>query len=296
MSVGGHAALREAFDPGLVEKLPRLTCGKCRDAQDKVCGDHKKTRCADCGNYISTAHIHLDYVGHAAVTDRLLKVDPQWTWQPLAADEDGLPVVTNLGTMAGEPVGLWIELTVLGVTRPGFGHGKNLKEAIGDAIRNAAMRFGVALDLWSKADLIERAEGETGDVRDPGGLQPTPVPRSWAKVKELVPKEKYEMWEAFVKAASYHQFGQTDSKKLSADQRKVMLQKAAGAAVWCNDHPNTPLGATWSHEHMSKGWAAVLDGAVLETPGFPVEEPPFVDEEAERIADEVFDGGGYGDA
>ncbi len=88
----------------------------------------------------------LDYVGHAAVTDRLLKVDPEWTWEPFATDERGLPVLDADGN-------LWIRLTVCGVTRPGVGDGKNAKELISDALRNAAMRFGVALDLWSKEDL-----------------------------------------------------------------------------------------------------------------------------------------------
>jgi hypothetical protein len=88
----------------------------------------------------------LDYVGHAAVTDRLLKVDPAWTWEPFATDERGLPALDADGN-------LWIRLTVCGVTRPGVGDGKNAKELISDALRNAAMRFGVALDLWSKEDL-----------------------------------------------------------------------------------------------------------------------------------------------
>jgi hypothetical protein len=91
------------------------------------------------------AGITLDYVGHAAVTDRLLQVDPSWTWEYApeypAAD------------------GMWIKLTVCGVTRPGFGDGKNPKEWISDAIRNAAMRFGVALDLWSKQPLLDETTG-----------------------------------------------------------------------------------------------------------------------------------------
>jgi hypothetical protein len=87
----------------------------------------------------------LDYVGHAATTSRLLEVDPEWTWEPMAVGPNGEPLMTNGG--------LWIRLTVCGVTRIGFGDGKNPKEIIGDAIRNAAMRFGVALDLWSKEDL-----------------------------------------------------------------------------------------------------------------------------------------------
>jgi hypothetical protein len=140
--------LREAFPAKEVGKLPRVTCKQCRDAQGKVCSDHKKAKCAECGNWMTTAHMHLDYVGHAAVTDRLLRVDPEWSWEPMAQNEHGFPVMDASG-------GLWIKLTVAGVTRPGYGEPGNtgVKEAIGDALRNAAMRFGVALDLWSKADL-----------------------------------------------------------------------------------------------------------------------------------------------
>ncbi len=93
--------------------------------------------------------VRLDYVGHADVTDRLLAVDPAWTWEPVSPEEYGTLPPSN---------GLWIKLTVAGVTRIGFGDaqgktgGDAVKEMIGDAIRNAAMRFGVALDLWSKSD------------------------------------------------------------------------------------------------------------------------------------------------
>ncbi len=95
---------------------------------------------------------YLDFVGHAATTARLLEVDPTWSWEPVSFDPRGLPGIDEHG-------GLWIRLTVAGVTRYGYGHagGKKgpdaIKEAIGDAIRNAAMRFGVALDLWAKEDI-----------------------------------------------------------------------------------------------------------------------------------------------
>lgn len=92
----------------------------------------------------------LDYVGHAAVTDRLLAVDPFWSWEPMAIDEAGVPAVDRKGN-------LWIRLTVCGVTRIGVGDGSSAKECIGDAIRNAAMRFGVALDLWGKEELEQAA-------------------------------------------------------------------------------------------------------------------------------------------
>lgn len=87
------------------------------------------------------------YTGHALVTDRILDVDRFWTWEPVAFTEQGLPQFDALG-------GLWIKLTICGVTRYGYGDaeakkGPNaIKEAIGDAIRNAALRFGVSIDLW----------------------------------------------------------------------------------------------------------------------------------------------------
>lgn len=122
--------------------------------------DNPKGKCAECGGWHGLPAVHLDYIGHATVTDRLLEVDPEWTWEPCAMDETGLP--RFLISQDGHPVGLWIRLTVLGVTRLGFGSVESNafepeKQLIGDALRNAAMRFGVALDLWSKAELESAA-------------------------------------------------------------------------------------------------------------------------------------------
>lgn len=103
------------------------------------------------------AGIQLDYVGHANVTDRLLEADPEWTWEPMAVDEFGLPKTDSKGN-------LWIKLTIDGITRIGVGDGPTAKVCIGDAIRNGAMRFGVALDLWSKEEL------------ESGPKEPTSVP------------------------------------------------------------------------------------------------------------------------
>ena len=95
--------------------------------------------------------LQLDFVGHGFITARLLDVDPTWNWEPVAFDAAGLPLIDEFG-------GLWIKLTVCGVTRIGYGDagGKRgpdaTKIAIGDALRNAGMRFGLALDLWCKGD------------------------------------------------------------------------------------------------------------------------------------------------
>jgi hypothetical protein len=112
-------------------------------------------------SYLPKGGAKLAYVGHAALTDRLLDTDPAWTWEPLALDERGLPALDEVG-------GLWIKLTVCGVTRLGYGDagqkkgGDAMKERIGDALRNAAMRFGAALDLWHKGDLHVEPEPASG--------------------------------------------------------------------------------------------------------------------------------------
>lgn len=140
--------LRAPFQATQIGHLPKVTCSNC-SARDRKCEQHKPSKCKICKAYISSAHIHIDYVGHADTTDRLLQVDPAWNWEPLGFTDRGLPALDDNG-------GMWIKLTVAGVTRLGYGHagskrgGDAVKEVIGDAIRNAAMRFGVALDLWRK--------------------------------------------------------------------------------------------------------------------------------------------------
>lgn len=139
------AKLREPFKPEQIDKLPK-----------PYKRDSEKGKCPECGGYHGLPAAHLDYVGHAQTTNRLLDADPTWTWEPVAFDDAGLPAFDRNG-------GLWIRLTIGGVTRLGYGdsQGKTgpnaIKEAIGDALRNASMRFGVALDLWAKSDLHSQA-------------------------------------------------------------------------------------------------------------------------------------------
>ena len=141
--------MRDPIPPRLINKLPKPT----KQQTDEVKADHKKgIRCDICGGWHHPKVVHLDYFGHAALTSMLLDVDPNWTWEPLALGQDGLPAIDRDG-------GMWIKLTVLGITRLGYGDaqgktgGDAMKERIGDALRNAAMRFGAALELWHKGDL-----------------------------------------------------------------------------------------------------------------------------------------------
>lgn len=148
----GLDLLREPFPDHLIGKLPK---------QSKAQADELRSNravgisCKICGGWHHKNAVHLDYVGHAALTDRLLDADPTWNWEPVQTDESGAPVLDK-------NCGMWIRLTVCGVTRLGYGFaeptsfksmGDTIKEVIGDALRNAAMRFGAALELWHKGTL-----------------------------------------------------------------------------------------------------------------------------------------------
>lgn len=144
--------LRKPFPDNQISALPKPTARQTEELKkDFSLG----SRCGVCGGWHQRDVVHLDYVGHAALTDRLLDADPEWSWEPLSLGQDGLPLFDAEG-------GLWIRLTVCGLTRIGYGdsQGKKgpnaIKECIGDALRNAAMRFGAALDLWHKGELHEK--------------------------------------------------------------------------------------------------------------------------------------------
>lgn len=171
----GLAALRVPVEDRYIAKLPKPTKAQTEDCRRPPNGGEprvKATFCQLCKSYHHPNVVHLDYVGHAATTARLLEVDPHWTWEPVAFDKDtGLPKFDHKG-------GLWIRLTILGVTRLGYGSadektnadaGSHEKECIGDAIRNAAMRFGWALELWHKGGDLFLPTPSDDDPESAGG-------------------------------------------------------------------------------------------------------------------------------
>lgn len=172
----GLALLRAPFPDNQISKLPKESRAQI-DARksDKSLMEWK---CKVCGGMHHKNAVHLDYVGHAAATDRLLDTDIEWDWEPFAVDDRGLPAFDDSG-------GLWIRLTVCGKTRIGYGSadgktgGDAKKEVIGDAIRNAGMRFGMALDLWHKGVLHADDEPE----RAPDAEMPD---AEWAKLVGLI--------------------------------------------------------------------------------------------------------------
>ena len=188
----GLELMREPFAPHLISKLPKGT-----KAQNE-CDPGQKKNCSICGGWHHPQIKHLDYVGHAALTDRLLDADPTWTWEPMAKTEQGLPAFDASG-------GLWIRLTVCGVTRLGYGNaekksfgdaGAREKEIIGDALRNAGMRFGAALDLWHKGDLHIEAEEDGNAISKPPPVREIapPLAPPTAPTQQPMPQEVVAEW------------------------------------------------------------------------------------------------------
>lgn len=170
------ALLVAPFPVDQIEKLPKPVSRddreryQCRPGTKASADDHY---CGGC----HVRSVHLDYVGHAGITSRLLEADPLWDWDFMLKGQHGEPIYTDGG--------LWITLTVLGITRKGFGDaaGKSgpnaTKELIGDALRNAAMRFGVATYLWSKsgAAAILKAGGSIDEEPKPQEARQQPEAR-----------------------------------------------------------------------------------------------------------------------
>jgi hypothetical protein len=192
----GLALLREPFPEHQISLLPK-----------PFKKESLKGNCTECGGYHGLPATHLKYVGHAALTDRLLDADLNWHWEPIHF-KDGLPAFDESG-------GLWIRLTVAGQTRLGYGNatdssfkeaGARKKEVIGDALRNAAMRFGAALELWHKGELHkDETDGDEPEIIKPKSADGSPegskqaaasktphVPSYEPKPKAIDPKPKEE--------------------------------------------------------------------------------------------------------
>lgn len=225
--------LREDFDPSVIGKKPIA-----------VAKDGNKTRCSTCHQYLAP-HQHIDFLGHAAVTDRLNSVDPHWTWEPMGYTPEGLPAVRVNNNMAS----LWIKLTVCGKTIPEVGtcaanKPEVEKELVSDAIGRAAMRFGVGLGLWSKTQLESAMEHpETGP-------EPAPSPAP-AKKAPAAPK------------AAPKQEAPTQGGSMADDLMKLLPNLKSEAArkfsSWRREHGIPAAPASMDENQLGESYACVLD-------------------------------------
>jgi hypothetical protein len=129
--------LRAPFPPEFIEKLPEV--------KDRATGKVKRPE--------------LDYVSAGHVIDRLLQVDPTWTWTWGVEDPvTGKPSkALSLTYEKDGSISLWMAMHVNGVVKVDVGYvspgqygmpDEPMKHVVSDAITRCARLFGVALDLW----------------------------------------------------------------------------------------------------------------------------------------------------
>jgi ribosomal protein S27E len=275
------ARLRVPFTEAEIGVRPAIDCKDCEHAQSGVCPNHHKVHCSACGQIVTSEHTDLSYVGHAEVTARLLNVDPRWDWEPLAVDPRGLPLLDEVG-------GLWIRLTVAGMTRLGYGdaNGKtrstwSTKEIIGDAIRNAGMRFGMALELWMSSERRERAETvrEAVGIPESGGLRLKKLVdwsrTHWGRLDKLIDIQTWATREGFADSLipagpdNTVLFGHVLANRIAELQR----EPAAGTAAPPNTQGAADRQATAGEEPQQDPNAPAPD---------PDPDPPHQDEPGEE--------------
>jgi hypothetical protein len=141
----------------------------------------------------------LDFVGHADITRLLLEIDPTWRWVPIEW-KDGRPAIHIENGMAT----MWGELTLLGQARLGVGSVRADKvdldkELVGDFLRNAAMRFGICLSLWTKQEWEDLGETPKKPARPLGSAaKPAPAvaPAPVSSDELLSPKQREDFEKA----------------------------------------------------------------------------------------------------
>lgn len=140
----------------------------------------------------------LSFVGHAEITRILIEVDPLWWWEPAAWD-GGVPAIKTVNGFAHMSGTLFLH----GVGRVGVGsvaEGKQdlYKELVSDFLRNAAMRFGIALKLWSQQEWDDLKESASENWSTPAPKQAgRPAPKPQLNPDELLSEEQIEKFTAY---------------------------------------------------------------------------------------------------
>jgi hypothetical protein len=191
------------------------------------------------------------------------------------------------------PDGGWIEAETLG--QAADAGDKAVPKASSVAYRVLLLQ---ALCIPTGDEDPDATAHERAGARRQEGPPPVPAPKGWGELEHLVkgadnPDEAWALFQAFIRAASYHLFGKTDSAELEQTQRDIIWQKSVGAALWlAGNVQNEGPFYFYDEAKQRQAWAFVLDGGpALAIPDYVPPEPP-LDEtaqaEAERIAEETF--------
>ena len=180
--------------------------------------------------------INLAYVSHADITKILIEIDPNWNWQPVAWDNGRPAIHVENGTAT-----MWATLTLLGKSLLGVGSVRADKqdldkELVGDFLRNASMRFGIALSLWSKQDWSDNTTiVRTTEVKRSIQNHPASQPDE----REITPAEVAEIFGgAVVTEAVITPIKAATSAGTISDKQKGLISKLAKEKV---DGDVTPI-------------------------------------------------------
>jgi hypothetical protein len=221
--------------------------------------------------------INLAYVSHADITKILIEIDPNWNWQPAAWDNGRPAIHVENGTAT-----MWGALTLLGKTLLGVGSVRADKqdldkELIGDFLRNASMRFGIALSLWSKQDWSDNTTiVRTDEVKRSIQNHPASQPAE----REITPAEVAEIFGgAVVTEAVITPIKAAVTGGTISDKQKGLISKLAKEKV---DGDVTPIlkqqfKKSSVNELTTKEGSALIKLLMEATVGKPVVLP---DEEA----------------
>jgi len=221
--------------------------------------------------------INLAYVSHADITKILIEIDPSWNWQPIAWDNGRPAIHVENGTAT-----MWATLTLLGKSLLGVGSVRADKqdldkELIGDFLRNASMRFGIALSLWSKQDWSDNTTiVRTAEVKR--SIQNHPA--SQLDEREITPAEVAEIFGgATVVEAVITPIKAAVTSGLISEKQKGLISKLAKEKV---DGDVTPIlkqqfKKTSVNELSTKEGSALIKLLMEATVGKPIVQP---DEEA----------------
>ncbi len=145
--------------------------------------------------------IQLDFVGHADITRILIEIDPLWSYEPCGWD-NGRPAIHVENGMAT----MWAYLIVHGKKMLGVGSVRAdkpelHKELIGDFLRNASMRFGISLSLWTKNEWEDLGGHAPAPQKSIPARKPAPKPVADIAVTSTIPVDP-EIVGKFIKACA----------------------------------------------------------------------------------------------
>ena len=145
--------------------------------------------------------IQLDFVGHADITRILIEIDPLWSYEPCGWD-NGRPAIHVENGMAT----MWAYLIVHGKKMLGVGSVRADKqeldkELVGDFLRNAAMRFGISLALWTKNEWEDLGGHAPAPQKSVPARKPAPKPVAYVEVTSTIPVDP-EIIGKFIKACA----------------------------------------------------------------------------------------------